>query len=276
MKHTLQVMPNIIRLTNEYILKNEIKTLPIKIDLLSSLLKDKGFSLLSYQQAQPIIEKLNLERYTELKAFTYINRDGIKLVLYKDDLSISERNFAIAHELGHIVLEHIPIGICGMIEKQDIVQENEADTFAYQLLAPLCILKQLKLTTVSAIENETLLNGIYADTVFLKLHGYEDTYYKKELLKQFSSVRKHHKIIIISAISAILSLTLIITVGRVLSKPTINKTEEIVYITSTGNKYHKLDCHYLYDDGKLKDNVSSITLSKSIETGYTPCSYCFK
>ena len=47
----------------------------------------------------------------------------------------------------------------------------------------------------------------------------------------------------------------------------INKMIDIVYITNSGTKYHKDGCSYL--KGK-----KSITRTKAIEQGYTPCSRC--
>lgn len=47
-----------------------------------------------------------------------------------------------------------------------------------------------------------------------------------------------------------------------------SKKEKIVYITNTGTKYHKSSCSY------LKQSKISISLSKAIKRGYTPCSRC--
>lgn len=41
-----------------------------------------------------------------------------------------------------------------------------------------------------------------------------------------------------------------------------------VYITETGEKYHRISCRY------LKDSCIEISLSKAISRGYTPCSVC--
>lgn len=41
----------------------------------------------------------------------------------------------------------------------------------------------------------------------------------------------------------------------------------IVYVTNTGEKYHKYSCSYL-------KSVNAITLAEAIDKGYTPCSRC--
>ncbi len=43
---------------------------------------------------------------------------------------------------------------------------------------------------------------------------------------------------------------------------------EIVYITNTGEKYHKSDCGY------LKSSIP-ISLGEARQKGYTPCSRCW-
>jgi len=44
--------------------------------------------------------------------------------------------------------------------------------------------------------------------------------------------------------------------------------EETVYITRTGEKYHRDSCRY------LKKSKKSIKLSKARNQGYTPCKVC--
>jgi len=43
---------------------------------------------------------------------------------------------------------------------------------------------------------------------------------------------------------------------------------QTVYVTKTGEKYHKSSCHY------LKNSKKEITLEKAIERGMTACSIC--
>ena len=46
-----------------------------------------------------------------------------------------------------------------------------------------------------------------------------------------------------------------------------NTTEEVVYITNTGKKYHRSGCSYLKSSKKINK-------SEAINRGYTPCSRC--
>lgn len=44
---------------------------------------------------------------------------------------------------------------------------------------------------------------------------------------------------------------------------------ETVYVTDTGEKYHRYGCHY------LRASCNAISLSDAQNQGYTPCSYCW-
>lgn len=50
--------------------------------------------------------------------------------------------------------------------------------------------------------------------------------------------------------------------------PVSTSTEKTVYITKTGNKYHKSGCSY------LKNSKIAISLNSAKENGYTACSRC--
>ena len=45
-------------------------------------------------------------------------------------------------------------------------------------------------------------------------------------------------------------------------------SQEYVYVTASGKKYHKADCKY------LRSSSSRLTRSEAEEQGYTPCSVC--
>lgn len=51
-------------------------------------------------------------------------------------------------------------------------------------------------------------------------------------------------------------------------KPSDKKSEEYVYVTEKGSKYHKKGCQY------VKDNRKAILMEEAKEEGYEPCSVC--
>lgn len=181
---------NIVRLTNEYILKSEIHKLPVRQDDLERLLKNERCLVSSYGESHDIIEKLQLQPYTTRNAFLVpIPEINKTLVLYKDTLSVSARHLALAHELGHIVLRHVH---CSVLEKSyfdDSAQEREAEAFARQLLAPACVLRRMGIRTVGQIASNTLLDSEQSGIIYANLRHRRKEPYQKELYKQFDCAR---------------------------------------------------------------------------------------
>lgn len=164
-------MKNIIRLTNDFIIQQSIQTLPLRLHDLECLCNSVGFELYPYDTAPGVIAKLNLTQYTKYPAFM-ITTEQYKIIFFDNGADTGTRLFSIAHELGHIVLKHGYQGVLGNTQA-DTAQEHEADVFAYQLLAPLCVLKARRITELTEIEEETLLNPDQARYVKNKLDIYD-------------------------------------------------------------------------------------------------------
>ena len=60
----------------------------------------------------------------------------IRLVFVRYNLSIPEKQYVLAHELGHIVLDHLQPGI-----RPTILQEYDANVFAHALIAPSVLVR---------------------------------------------------------------------------------------------------------------------------------------
>jgi len=85
----------------------------------------------------------------------YIPYDGINLILYNKDISSDTRIYwSIAHELGHIFLDHTSDGP---------TEETEANFFASKLLVPDCILFEL-IKRRAPISESYLLNNFGIST----------------------------------------------------------------------------------------------------------------
>lgn len=178
---------NIIRLTHFYILQKGYNHLPLQLEDLKRLLEEEGFFLMSYSEGIEVIKKLRLEAHLERSAFT-VAGETYRIVFYKDSLSYGEKLFCIAHELGHIVLKHTFFGILDKCpENVKNVQEEEADTFAYYFLAPVCLLKHLNIHTIEEICKETLLDSDRAVNVLAVLaEGCEMDEIEKKIVSNFT------------------------------------------------------------------------------------------
>lgn len=148
----------ISRKAREFILKNKICELPINLEEL--IVKNKWY----------------LVSYNEIKQYGYLDDEIIKndwglsvfinnsyLILYDDTLSEGAKRFTIAHEIGHIFLNHFS----GDVKSDSI--ETQASMFAARLLMPMCVLYECKIDTVEELENLCSVSKVAAQYRFERL-----------------------------------------------------------------------------------------------------------
>lgn len=134
-----------------------INKLPIKI---SKVLTNLNIALYTYQNNYAEIADLGLEELTKTSdGFTVVRRN--QYVVFYDNTQLPARiRFTLAHELGHIILESgFSETASGIVyttrnnepNKNDNPEETAANMFAARLLAPSCVLHELKLFTVEEI-----------------------------------------------------------------------------------------------------------------------------
>lgn len=112
------------------------KDLSFPLDIFNLKIKD-NIKIISYS----MLAKINSCTYNDIlkisdnaDAYKFENK-GIILIAYNDKVTSKNRiRWSIAHEYGHIVLEH---------KSQSAQNEIEANFFAANLLLPRCILKEL-------------------------------------------------------------------------------------------------------------------------------------
>ena len=123
----------ILEVVNKILKKENIKELPIKV---SNICKNNNILLCSYKQGYSIIKKLEIEDKLYNKGFTLLKND--EYIIFYDEKQDSQLiRFVIAHELGHIFLNHFKI----KLSNNNIhIVEEEANIFAVSLLIPIYIL----------------------------------------------------------------------------------------------------------------------------------------
>ena len=117
--------------------------MPFGDDVVQSLLD----ATLPLMQAPPvnlgvICRWLGIEVYAQpCRAFgaLFLLREGRGVLLVNSSLPQGRARFSIAHELGHLLLRHNPLGRIG--EPRDPDQERQADRFASELLMPESLLR---------------------------------------------------------------------------------------------------------------------------------------
>nr|WP_315103244.1 ImmA/IrrE family metallo-endopeptidase [uncultured Fretibacterium sp.] len=118
--------------------------MPFGDDVVQSLLD----ATLPLMQAPPvnlgvICRWLGIEVYAQpCRAFgaLFLLREGRGVLLVNSSLPQGRARFSIAHELGHLLLRHNPLGRIG--EPRDPDQERQADRFASELLMPESLLRE--------------------------------------------------------------------------------------------------------------------------------------
>lgn len=151
------------------ILDMGITKLPVSI---SSVLKKLCIELYTYQENQETIKRLRLESLTTTSdGFTIVLND--RYIIFYDDTQLPARiRFTLAHELGHIILESgFSRTTSGVLyttrnkepDKKDNPEETAANMFAARLLAPSCVLHELKLFTTEDIMQYCAISKIAAE-----------------------------------------------------------------------------------------------------------------
>ena len=109
------------------------------LDDLVGIVNTLGFEIIDYsrdeedEDIRALIRELGISELTKTsRAFTYRKQD-VKLLFLEDSMSADEKRYAIAHELGHIILGHMNSGTGFSADMED---EFEANEFAHYLLHP--------------------------------------------------------------------------------------------------------------------------------------------
>ncbi len=110
------------------------------LDDLIKIIEQLGFSILDYSRGnefgstEALIDELGLKSLAEKnKSFVFKNGE-IKLVFLDERLTAIEKRYALAHELGHIVLGHLKKG--SAYDVLDLEEEHDANEFSHYLLHP--------------------------------------------------------------------------------------------------------------------------------------------
>ena len=122
---------------SELIRKYQLKD--VNVDSLSELLTKLGYTLVLFNKSvnnndvETILNNLNLHEYIlNSRGFTYTD-SNYRLVFLNENLNDEESVLVLAHEIGHIVFEHVK---SGTIIGNDVQEEYEANEFVHYLLNP--------------------------------------------------------------------------------------------------------------------------------------------
>ncbi|WP_250278764.1 ImmA/IrrE family metallo-endopeptidase [[Clostridium] colinum] len=289
-----------------FLISYRITNLNFNIELLTEIAILNKWELCKYSSNQKLIYNLNLKEQLKLDAFTFIKENKI-FILYNDDLPENDILFNILYEFGHILLKHSSSNnIMGssLIKENLIRQENEANTFACEVLAPSCIFKEMEVYSIDDIIRLSKLpikhitqhipnitNFHSLDDISERLIKIFNEYIKKnkydnEETKINPKVNKSYlKFFTVSSILTICLIFILISLknNNISNNSMINNTapitsietitnDKVFYTTKTGTKYHLKDCRYIKD----KNNLIQLNFNDDNFKKYEPCSICIK
>lgn len=143
----------ISHLARDFILNNSVKTLPV--DLFSIIKKNK-WRVVRYSS----LLSNNISTYTKVMknnlGFTENFGGNNYLIFYDDSVDEHMQRFTLAHEIGHILLDHFKVSVEN--------REQEANMFACRLLMPMCVLHECCIKSeleISLICNVSLISAGY-------------------------------------------------------------------------------------------------------------------
>lgn len=134
-----------------------IKELPVKI---TAVLKELGIPLYRYRENQTFIKNNELNALADISDGFTVLKDNRYYIFYDETENPRRIRFTLAHELGHIICNHLfgraESGIFLTTRNKepmhnDNPEEKQANVFASRLLAPACVLHELELFTAEGI-----------------------------------------------------------------------------------------------------------------------------
>ena len=144
----------------DFLIEMGIQDLPVPVGKLRWIARKLGYDVRTYSEAMPIIESLNLSGFLSQNSFAHWDPIQQHGTIYVDDrLQADELRYALAHELGHIML-HFPGRSGRAVQLPNDPEtrkqlEEEADEFARAILAPASVLLDLGATMPDEIEEIT-------------------------------------------------------------------------------------------------------------------------
>lgn len=126
-----------------FLISNAVCRLPLDIEQIS---KQNNWILLLFEDNVKIANALiKGKQNKDSDGITCIYK-GIIFIIYKKCSNIGRWRFTIAHEFGHISLLHLN-------KLSNYEYEREANMFAARVLMPMCVIKECKAHSATAISN---------------------------------------------------------------------------------------------------------------------------
>lgn len=269
--------------------------LPVDVDRLA---RRQGYRLCSYSAERELLRRCGMEELARQYDGLTVQADGGFYILYSDALDAVSRRRVIAHEIGHILLHLDPTSET-YIDRPDTraaaaLSEKEADQFALYLLAPLPALDACRVQEAEEIEQLTGCAPDDARQLVFALREYrqaqEGQRAEQRLKRNFSWFAlcrdtERHRGMLLAFCSFFVCL--LFALGVLLKATSVRQSwwaaapapstsgshpaaVEPVFVTDSGEKYHKASCQYIAG----REGLAALTEEEAQQHGYAPCSVC--
>lgn len=118
-----------------------IDCLPVSLNVVCRRLKIK---VLTYRKGAELIKRAGIVQTAHRTDGMTFYVQSTPVVLYDERKSPQRAKFTVAHELGHIIMDHVKPGYFTTMNREpqpgDAPEERAANQFAARLLAPACVL----------------------------------------------------------------------------------------------------------------------------------------
>lgn len=222
---------------------NRVNSLPVTGELLKEMLGRLNWEIVFFdlddEASTRLLRELSILEFAEkYKAFS-LQKDEFRIVFVKKGLATDTTNYLLAHELGHIVMGHF--SDTGILEKHngctyDEQQESDADEFARNILAPICILKKMHIKSIDELEQYTSLKNEALKAHYTEYKNYRAVLDESEhtLIGNFNNYIKNHtrpnkkKKLLITTLSVFLVLFFSVATYRAVTYSNKNSTGDSI------------------------------------------------
>lgn len=142
-----------------------------------------GIKLVSYGTMTEIYELSLCELYRKSRfGFSYSEDGRLVIAINENSCGERRRRFTIAHEIAHCVLGHIS---SSAEIKSSAENERAADSFAAELLAPICVLRECGVNSADEISRLCGISRSAAEICLERLFTTTKSADDIEILKRF-------------------------------------------------------------------------------------------
>lgn len=215
----------------------------VTVESLENYIESEGYIILEYLPGKSDNKITNLlctigkyDYAQNISGFCYIDNSR-KILFIRKHLSYRDKLSVLSHESGHICFKH---PIQNGIFVSDVTQEDEANTFS-QLIRHKPNNSNNIIAILATFASFILLTTAILITNIPK----RDKIYHENIYKQYNVIETEYD-----------------------SDYDYFYSDNYVYITRTGKKYHLPTCRY------SSKNATAIKLSEALKLCYEPCKDC--